>query len=344
MRPLVLVVVLAVVGLLGFAAIILVSGPQQAAINAPTAATAPASPAEAPLEEAPLQASTDPQAFIQWTKDLEGTGVSVTAGTVAETEDENPVLSDVEIKGAVAGTAWTLLAPRAAIVENDLRQQVLSIDGDATLRLDVEGNEVTLPVQASRLEVSIEKRSVPVVVVTSRDVAIGETGMTIGAANFAFSSDAAETTSTEMRLGDVLMLQLAGHPFGQTIQTLDATLGGEDSGVEALEMEWGSLQMLGSGNLGLDEAGQWNGQLAVQLLEPLTAIDAQQIVSPLDGPTQADMYAKLMLASETVAPDQGMPFELDITAGTATLSGAQYQIPDIVLGTLPSISSGSAGN
>lgn len=327
------------------------------------AGSAPAAPEARPAPAAQVDAEALAR-FEAWAEPLRAAGLTVTEETAA-TDGTAIVLTGLAIAGPPDALAWQLLMPAARIEPGANAGTTLRPTGPAVLDLTVGDVTTRQTIEASALRIDVERNSdnrATSLVLLARDVVIAgdDLPITIESAElrFALAEAGAELvparSTATLAVSDLVLPGLANGPLGSRISSLAADLtldqgfqgwgiagaldawrlAGTVISISNLQLEWGALDLAGTGLLTVDGQGRPAGRLEVAVADPLMVLDAFHVVRRFDRDLLADVYAALL---EEIGRDPTAPrlaFTVDIADGNLVVLGADRSIPDVALGTV----------
>lgn len=302
--------------------------------------------------------------FGAWAEPLRAAGLTVTQETAAA-DGTATALTGLSITGPPDAIAWQLVMSSARIEPGTDARVTLRPTGPSALEYTVGGVTARRTIDASALRIDVERDSAGgarSLVVRTRDLTIEGGNAPITLADGELRLALAEATgelvpvrsTATVTVRDLVLPGQAGGPLGTTISTLaadlvfDRGLGGW--GVAAalegwqlpgtglsmanIQMEWGALDLTGTGTLTLDSEGRPAGRLLVEVADPLMVLDAFHVVLRFDRDLLADVYAALLQEIGLDPAAARLSFTVEIADGTIMLVGADRGIPDIALGTV----------
>jgi hypothetical protein len=302
--------------------------------------------------------------FGAWAEPLRAAGLTVTQETAAA-DGTATALTGLSITGPPDAIAWQLVMSSARIEPGTDARVTLRPTGPSALEYTVGGVTARRTIDASALRIDVERDSAGgarSVVVRARDLTIEGGNAPITLADGELRLALAEATgelvpvrsTATVTVRDLVLPGQAGGPLGTTISTLaadlvfDRGLGGW--GVAAalegwqlpgtglslanIQMDWGALDLTGTGTLTLDSEGRPAGRLLVEVADPLMVLDAFHVVLRFDRDLLADVYAALLQEIGLDPATARLSFTVAIADGTIVLVGADRGMPDIVLGTV----------
>lgn len=336
--------------------------------ESPAPATLPVAADDRPATPQPAApGGTDAEAlarFGAWAEPLRAAGLTVTQETAAA-DGTATALTGLSIAGPPDAIAWQLVMSSARIEPGTDAGVILRPTGPAALDFTVGGVTARRMIDASALRIDVERDSAGAarsLVVRARDLTIegGDAPITLaeGELRLALAEATGELvpvrSTATVAVTDLVLPGQAGGPLGTTISTLAADLvfdrgfggwglaaalegwelPGTGLSLANLQIEWGALDLTGTGTLTLDSEGRPAGRLLVEVADPLMVLDAFHVVLRFDRDLLADVYAALL---QEIGPDPAaarLSFTVEIADGTIVLVGADRGVPDIALGTV----------
>lgn len=363
----IVVALIFVVVVVGGAALLLLGGgggddsePTTTTVATPAPAATPAPEEVVPAVEVPpaVAATADGEArFEAWAEPLRAAGLVVENGAVSGALD-TLVVDSLSIAGPADDMSWRWASARVRVTEREDGKLLIVPDGLQTLTIGA----VTLAVTADSFEIVVGRTEGVVSEISlafeGLSIASGEgESTTLRSGSIVLAVAAGDDPLPAQSVADVRLtgLRMAdnGGSFGPTIDRLNFQMAfdrpvaewslgeglrpwmGEEQGVtlSAINLAWGTLELTGEGMLALDGAGRPAGQFEAAVTDPLTVLEAINVVRPFQPADMAAVFAGL-LEEIGEAPGDPVPVTLVVSGGNIVLRGEPWQAPDLTVGTV----------
>lgn len=274
--------------------------------------------------------------FERWSTALKGRGLAVSTGSIGYEEGQLAV-TDFEVSGSWRSLEWRWTSASALVNQLAEPKFDLRLSGVQTLELAQSGRVASWSGDAGSVVVRLldpQSRAYTTTLISIEDIELENAAdgseISLYSGELRINLGEGIVPPSSAKLAKLALPFWADEPFGAALNTLEGEFvdeGSEGTGLSLskLSFVWGALAASGSGSVGVSEDLELQGQLDLDISNPLAALDALRAVRPLDAGAMAEAYAVLLDDMASTEPDA---FRLILGPDAMTLSGAA---PDIDL-------------